>query len=257
MSTSITLVNPGVNDLTFQNPILLYPVSASIQSLKNSITPDQFVEGNKKSSIEISKNLSLSDKPDKFTETPLNCFMLQVTGLYNVHRMELDNLHGLFGSYMAELELNIRGPESKIMLGSNQSPPQVSQKVVPTSSNQVPPQQVRKKTPEMTGEMKRKYTKQNVQVAKKKRKTNFQKDSIDHLQVWFYNHLTDPYPNDEDKRILSTQTGLSVPQVNNWFGNKRMRYKRKMLEQDKSLDKSPSDVMEGDEKSENLFDTGL
>lgn len=45
--------------------------------------------------------------------------------------------------------------------------------------------------------------------------------------------MIDPYPSDDEKRILSQQTGLSLSQVNNWFGNKRMRYKRKMLEQNR------------------------
>ena len=48
-----------------------------------------------------------------------------------------------------------------------------------------------------------------------------------------FNHLSDPYPTDDEKKTLSEQTGLSVNQVNNWFGNKRMRYKRKMLEDSK------------------------
>jgi len=63
-------------------------------------------------------------------------------------------------------------------------------------------------------------------------KTNkkFCKASIDSLNLWFFNHLEDPYPNEEEKEILSNQTGLSIRQVNNWFGNRRMRYKRRMTE---------------------------
>lgn len=49
----------------------------------------------------------------------------------------------------------------------------------------------------------------------------------------FFNHLHDPYPTDEEKKVLAQQTNLNLSQVNNWFGNKRMRYKRKMLEQNR------------------------
>lgn len=49
------------------------------------------------------------------------------------------------------------------------------------------------------------------------------------LEDWFQNHLESPYPNDADKHALAAQCGLDVQQVNNFFGNKRMRMKRKMM----------------------------
>jgi len=105
-----------------------------------------------------------------------------------------------------------------------------------------------KKTEDVVKELKKRYSGDVLNLAKKKK--NFSKSATDVLNVWFFQHLHDPYPSDDEKRILSQQTGLSLSQVNNWFGNKRMRYKRKMLEQNRrggqkgaggSGDQSPGD----------------
>eukprot|EP01089_Gocevia_fonbrunei_P007255 TRINITY_DN18344_c0_g1_i1.p1 TRINITY_DN18344_c0_g1~~TRINITY_DN18344_c0_g1_i1.p1 ORF type:complete len:245 (-),score=22.89 TRINITY_DN18344_c0_g1_i1:123-857(-) len=52
------------------------------------------------------------------------------------------------------------------------------------------------------------------------------------LNEWFAHNLADPYPSDLEKEHLSKQTGLSVVQVNNWFGNRRYRFKKKQQESD-------------------------
>jgi len=63
---------------------------------------------------------------------------------------------------------------------------------------------------------------------KKVRKT-LSKKATDHLKNWFFEHLNDPYPSEEEKTILASATGLRIAQINYWFGNKRIRYKRKCL----------------------------
>ena len=64
--------------------------------------------------------------------------------------------------------------------------------------------------------------------ARRKRR-NFNKKSSDVLYEYFYANLTNPYPSDEVKEELGRQAGITVSQVNNWFGNKRIRYKRNTL----------------------------
>lgn len=55
---------------------------------------------------------------------------------------------------------------------------------------------------------------------KKKRKA-LPKKASEALNQWFYEHLHDPYPTEEEKSILAAAGGLTITQVNNWFGNKR------------------------------------
>jgi len=64
----------------------------------------------------------------------------------------------------------------------------------------------------------------------KKKKRTLSKKATDSLTRWFFDHINDPYPSDEEKNMLAAQCVLSLNQVNNWFGNKRIRYKRKCIE---------------------------
>ncbi|CAD6217777.1 GSCOCG00011388001-RA-CDS [Cotesia congregata] len=63
--------------------------------------------------------------------------------------------------------------------------------------------------------------------ARRKRR-NFSKQASDVLNEYFYEHLSNPYPSDDDKEELARQCGITVSQVSNWFGNKRIRYKKNM-----------------------------
>lgn len=72
--------------------------------------------------------------------------------------------------------------------------------------------------------------------SKRKRK-GLPKKATAALSSWFYEHINDPYPTEEDKNALSAATGLTLTQVNNWFGNKRIRFKRKCLEDESKRQK--------------------
>ncbi|XP_030825629.1 pre-B-cell leukemia transcription factor 1-like [Camarhynchus parvulus] len=63
--------------------------------------------------------------------------------------------------------------------------------------------------------------------ARRKRR-NFSKQATEVLNEYFYSHLSNPYPSEEAKEELARRGGISVSQVSNWFGNKRIRYKKNM-----------------------------
>eukprot|EP00698_Gefionella_okellyi_P002847 TRINITY_DN12715_c0_g1_i1.p1 TRINITY_DN12715_c0_g1~~TRINITY_DN12715_c0_g1_i1.p1 ORF type:complete len:330 (+),score=35.96 TRINITY_DN12715_c0_g1_i1:2-991(+) len=62
-----------------------------------------------------------------------------------------------------------------------------------------------------------------------KRRRSLGKRATEILSNWFFAHVADPYPSEEEKAKLCQECGMTVNQVNNWFGNKRMRYKRRVL----------------------------
>merc|ERR1719440_2512268 len=64
--------------------------------------------------------------------------------------------------------------------------------------------------------------------ARRKRR-NFSKHASEVLNEYFYSHLSNPYPSEEAKEDLARQCGISVSQVSNWFGNKRIRYKKNIV----------------------------
>lgn len=61
--------------------------------------------------------------------------------------------------------------------------------------------------------------------ARRKRR-NFSKQAAEILNTYFYSHLANPYPSEEAKEDLARKCSITVSQVANWFGNKRIRYKR-------------------------------
>ncbi|XP_038572719.1 pre-B-cell leukemia transcription factor 1 isoform X2 [Micropterus salmoides] len=61
--------------------------------------------------------------------------------------------------------------------------------------------------------------------ARRKRR-NFNKQATEILNEYFYSHLSNPYPSEEAKEELAKKCAITVAQVSNWFGNKRIRYKK-------------------------------
>ncbi|XP_034036625.1 pre-B-cell leukemia transcription factor 1b [Thalassophryne amazonica] len=61
--------------------------------------------------------------------------------------------------------------------------------------------------------------------ARRKRR-NFNKQATEILNEYFYSHLSNPYPSEEAKEELAKKCCITVAQVSNWFGNKRIRYKK-------------------------------
>lgn len=61
--------------------------------------------------------------------------------------------------------------------------------------------------------------------ARRKRR-NFSKQATEVLNQYFYQHLSNPYPSEDAKEELARKCQITVSQVSNWFGNKRIRYKK-------------------------------
>ncbi|KAI0983314.1 hypothetical protein GJ496_010318 [Pomphorhynchus laevis] len=61
--------------------------------------------------------------------------------------------------------------------------------------------------------------------ARRKRR-NFSKQATEVLNEYFYSHLSNPYPSEEAKEELARKCCITIAQVSNWFGNKRIRYKK-------------------------------
>jgi transcriptional regulator with XRE-family HTH domain len=60
----------------------------------------------------------------------------------------------------------------------------------------------------------------------RRKRRNFSKQASEILNEYFYSHLSNPYPSEEAKEELARKCGITVSQVSNWFGNKRIRYKK-------------------------------
>ncbi|MGH0182974.1 UNVERIFIED_CONTAM: hypothetical protein FKN15_010854 [Acipenser sinensis] len=59
-----------------------------------------------------------------------------------------------------------------------------------------------------------------------RKRRNFSKQATEVLNEYFYSHLSNPYPSEEAKEELARECSITMSQVSNWFGNKRIRYKK-------------------------------
>ncbi|CAH9067788.1 unnamed protein product [Cuscuta epithymum] len=55
--------------------------------------------------------------------------------------------------------------------------------------------------------------------------------SVAILRAWLFEHFLHPYPDDLEKLMLASQTGLTKNQVSNWFINARVRLWKPMIEE--------------------------
>jgi len=76
----------------------------------------------------------------------------------------------------------------------------------------------------------------------RKKHKSLPKKATGSLTQWFFEHIQNPYPSEQEKALLAATGGLTLTQVNNWFGNKRIRYKRKCLENENK----PGPITEND-----------
>ncbi|KAJ8308397.1 hypothetical protein KUTeg_013271 [Tegillarca granosa] len=49
-----------------------------------------------------------------------------------------------------------------------------------------------------------------------KKRGIFPKVATNIMRAWLFQHLTHPYPSEEQKKQLAQDTGLTILQVNNW-----------------------------------------
>ncbi|XP_030635820.1 homeobox protein Meis1a [Chanos chanos] len=71
-----------------------------------------------------------------------------------------------------------------------------------------------------------------------KKRGIFPKMATNIMRAWLFQHLTHPYPSEEQKKQLAQDTGLTILQVNNWFINARRRIVQPMIDQSNRAGKS-------------------
>jgi hypothetical protein len=57
------------------------------------------------------------------------------------------------------------------------------------------------------------------------------------LWSWFFRHISNPYPTEDEKQHLSFRTRLEPRQIATWFSNQRERYKQRILDELKRKEK--------------------
>ncbi|KAL3314080.1 Homeobox protein Meis2 [Cichlidogyrus casuarinus] len=76
------------------------------------------------------------------------------------------------------------------------------------------------------------------QTKRQKKRGIFPKAATNTMRAWLFQHLSHPYPSEEQKKQLANDTGLTILQVNNWFINARRRIVQPMIDQSNRAGKS-------------------
>ncbi|KAL3112452.1 hypothetical protein niasHT_015937 [Heterodera trifolii] len=84
--------------------------------------------------------------------------------------------------------------------------------------------------PFVGGGQKRSAEESGAEGHRKKVPKVFSKEAISKFRAWLFNNITHPYPTEEQKKQLATETGLTILQVNNWFINARRRIVQPMID---------------------------
>ncbi|CAG2176169.1 unnamed protein product [Oppiella nova] len=69
------------------------------------------------------------------------------------------------------------------------------------------------------------------------------------MRSWLFQHIVHPYPTEDEKRAIASQTNLTLLQVNNWFINARRRILQPMLDTANSMGDTQSNSSQSTSKS--------
>lgn len=96
--------------------------------------------------------------------------------------------------------------------------------LIPTETERSLMERVRQ---ELKHELKQGYKEKIVdireEILRKRRAGKLPGDTTSVLKAWWQSHSKWPYPTEEDKARLVSETGLQLKQINNWFINQRKR----------------------------------
>lgn len=67
--------------------------------------------------------------------------------------------------------------------------------------------------------------------SRQRKRGMFPKSATSIMRTWLFQHLTHPYPSEDEKKLLAKETNLNILQVNNWFINARRRIVQPMIDQ--------------------------
>ncbi|XP_033114467.1 homeobox protein PKNOX2-like [Anneissia japonica] len=70
----------------------------------------------------------------------------------------------------------------------------------------------------------------DIMNRKKNKRGVLPKHATNVMRSWLFQHIVHPYPTEDEKRQIASQTNLTLLQVNNWFINARRRILQPMLD---------------------------
>jgi len=155
--------------------------------------------------------------------------LIRQTAVNMMHREELEAMSRARDLYIDELSQLLRlkdNPDtiSPLLVPSPNTPISVETPNGKGSKRNVDTRQIS----QVKKQLQSTYQPEALEQAKqRKKRKGYSKEVSEILNSWYNDHITSPYPNEEEKRDLCNACGLTLLQLNNWFSNKRIREKKR------------------------------
>ncbi|KAL0479763.1 homeobox protein PKNOX [Acrasis kona] len=148
-------------------------------------------------------------------------FLERFDGLQNSYKQELEIIHSSRDQWTSRFEQVLNEHSNARFVGHDER-----QRVIYATTN---------KFEQLIHALQDKYLTQifNLQesvLLRSKKRGNLPKHATNVLKTWLFSNFLHPYPSEQQKVELSSQTQLTITQINNWFINARVRTWRPMLE---------------------------
>eukprot|EP00117_Sycon_ciliatum_P005150 scpid75655/ scgid4187/ Pre-B-cell leukemia transcription factor 3; Homeobox protein PBX3 len=95
------------------------------------------------------------------------------------------------------------------------------------------------------------------EAVSRKKRTNFSKEALALLNEFFIANINNPYPTEQMKEELAEQCKMTVLQVSNWFGNKRIRFKKSVTSRIQDADSTDTEDASDSSSMAGVRHTGI
>ncbi|CAF2630846.1 unnamed protein product [Rotaria sp. Silwood2] len=190
--------------------------------------------------IEFSKQLNKEQLQCYISNPEIDNLMIQTIQILRIHLLEIEKVHELCdnfchkyinllkGKMPMDIIMNDSKSEEESLISNDDIKPIC---LLPVQTQYVSPDI--SLTDEINENFDSDTYEENDDVPQRRQKKRgiFPKSATLLMRAWLFQHLTHPYPSEEQKKIFARETNLNILQVNNWFINARRRIVQPMIDQ--------------------------
>ncbi|CAF3297903.1 unnamed protein product [Rotaria socialis] len=196
--------------------------------------------------VEFTKQLNKEQLQCYRSNPEMDNLMIQAVQILRFHLLEIEKVHELCDNFCQKYINLLKGkmPMDMVMDNTKYEAEEDEEEesiisnddikticVLPVKTQYVSPQM--SVTDDMSENFESDPCEENDDIPQRRQKKRgiFPKSATSLMRAWLFQHLSHPYPSEEQKKIFARETNLNILQVNNWFINARRRIVQPMIDQ--------------------------